>query len=326
MTTLAATMPTLADAAKATGADGKILRTAEVLTKLSPVMGDMPWQVGNLTLGHRVSVRTSLPTPTARRFNQRVLPTKSTRAQNDEQCAQLVDYADVDCSIADLNGNAAQFRMNEGYAHMQGMGIEFERQVFYGNSAAVQEEFDGFLPRMTAASDTVIDAGGAGSDNSSILLVGWGLQTVYGIVPKGLNQGIKHEDKGRVTSETSSGLMDVYRDRWELNCGIAVENPNYLAAIRAIDVSVVVGDPTGATTNLIKLMIQLAHSVENIESPLIKPILYMNRSLFSAFDVQNVFKSNAYFNVGMEEGKLRASFRGIPIHVSDALTETESTI
>jgi len=320
------TLPNLLDAAKLRGADGRILRTAELLMKLSPMVADIPFQEGNLTLGHRVNVRHSLPTPTARRMNQRVLPTKSTTEQNDEQCMELVDYSQVDCSIADLGGQSAQYRMNEAMAHLQGMTNEFERQAFYGNSAVVQEELDGIIPRMTAASDTVIDAGGAGSDNASIVLVGWGAQTIYGIYPKGTTAGIKHEDLGKHTSETSSGLMEVYRDRWQVNAGIAVEDPRYLAAIRAIDVSTLVADTTGATTNLINLMIQLVHSVYNIDSPLIKPVIYMPRTINMMLDIQANNKSNVYLTTEQVDGRRHLSFRGIPIHVSDAMTETESTI
>lgn len=320
------TLPNLLDAAKLTGADGKILRTAELLTKLSPMIEDLPFQEGNLSLGHRVNVRTTLPSPTSRRLNQRVLPTKSTTDQNDEQCMQLVDYSQVDATIANLNGNMEQYRMNEAMAHLQGMTHEFERQVVYGNSGVVQEELDGLIPRMAAASDTVIDAGASGSDNASIVCVGWGMTTVYGIYPKGSKAGIEHENLGKVTSETSAGLMEVYRDRWELNAGIAVEDPRYLAAIRAIDVSTLVADPTGATTNLIDNMIEMIHGIYKIDSPLIKPRIYMPRTIFMMLDIQANRKSNLYLQSGNADGKPFLNFRGIPIRVCDAMTETEAVI
>ncbi len=326
MATLSATMPTLVDVVKATGPDGKILRTAELLTKMSPLINHLPFVEGNLTLGHMVQVRSSIPTPTSRRLNQRVLPTKSTTDQNTEQCTQLVDYADVDCTVADLNGNADAYRMNQAYAHLEGMTQEFERQAIYGNSAITQEEMDGFIPRMTAASDTVIDAGGSGSDNSSIILVGLSPTTVYGIYPKGSRGGIKHEDKGKRVSETSSGLMDVYTDRWEMNCGIAVEDPRWIGAIRAIDISVLVGDPTGATTNLFNLMLKLIHSMPKPDSSTVKLKFITNRTVFSMFDIQASNKSNAFLKVGEEEGVLKTTFRGIEILVSDAMTESEAVI
>ncbi len=44
----------------------------------------------------------------------------------------------------------------------------------------------------------IIDAGGTGTDNTSIWLV-WGENTVHGIFPKGQKAGIQMEDKGRDT-------------------------------------------------------------------------------------------------------------------------------
>lgn len=326
MATLGATMPNLVDVVKATGPDGKILRCAELLSQLSPVINDMPMREGNLATGHRVQVRTSLPTPTSRRFNQRVLPTKATSEQNDEQMAQLVDYSQVDCSVADLNGNGDEFRMQQAIAHLAGLTNEFERQAWYGNSAVVQEEMDGLLTRLTTAGDTVIDAGGSGADNSSIVLVGWGLNTCYGFYGKGMQGGIKHESKGKITSEDANGLIEVYRDRWELNAGIAVEDPRFLGAVRAIDVSSTVADPTGATVNLMTLMLKMVHGIYDVDSPMIKPVIYMNRTIFQMLDIQAQNKTNVYLQAGNEEGRPKLSFRGIPIHVSDALTETEATI
>ncbi len=326
MATLATNTTTLSDLVKMLGPDGKLLRFANILEKLSPVINDLPFVRGNLTTGHRVQVVTSLPSPTSRRLNQRVLPTKATSDQNDEQCAQLVDYADVDCSIAEMSGDVEGYRMKQAMLHMQGLTHEFERQFFYGNSAVVQEEMDGVLPRLAAAADNVIDAGGAGADNSSIVLACYSESTIYGITPKDLPSGIRHENKGRRVSETTAGLIDVYTDRWELNCGLCVEDPRWLAAIRAIDVSTVVADKTGATTGLINLILDLLHSVPNIDSPLVKPVLYMNRTLAKCLDIQAQNKSNLHLEIGHEEGDRKVKVRGVPIHVSDALTETESVI
>lgn len=330
MSTLAATMPTLSDVAKMQDPTGKILRIAELLRKMSPLVNDAPWVQGNLPLGHRIGVETSLPTVTSRRLNQRVLPSKGTTEQVDEQCALIDAYSQVDCTLANLNGNADAYRFQKAKGFMRAMTHEFERQAMYGNPATAQEEMRGLITRLTAASDTVIDAGGAGSDNSSILLVGWSPETVYCTYPKGdpngTGQGIQHEDKGKVTSETSDGLIEVYRDHWSFCGGIAVENPNYLGAVRAIDVSVAVGDLTGATSPLIAWMLQLIHGIEDVDNPLIKPVFYTNRSIAMALDVQAQAKTNVHLSVGMEEGSRKVRLRGIPIHVSDAMTETESVI
>lgn len=330
MPTLGATMPTLTDVMKMQSPDGKILRIADILRKLSPAVNDAVWTQGNLPLGHRVGVETSLPTVTSRRLNQRVQPSKGTTEQVDEQCAIIESYSQVDATLANLNGNVEEYRFQKGMQHMRAMTHEFERQLFYGNPSTVQEEMRGLITRLGSAGDTVIDAGGSGADNGSMVLVCWGQGYVYCVTPKGdpnkSGTGISHEDKGRITSETSDGMMEVYRDRWTFSGGVVVENPNYLGAVRAIDISTVAADSTGGTTNLINLMLELIHGVEDIDNPLVKPIIYMNRTLFKCLDKQVQNKSNVYLQAGQEEGKRKVTFRDIPIHVSDALTETEAVI
>jgi len=323
-------MPTLSDVAKMQDPTGKILRIAELLRKLSPLVDDAPWVQGNLPLGHRVGVETSLPTVSSRRLNQRTQPSTDTTEQVDEQCALIDAYSQVDTTLANLNGNAAAYRFSKAKRYMRAMTYEFERQAMYGNPTTTQEEMRGLITRLTTAGDTVIDAGGAGADNGSILLVGWSPETVYCAYPKGdpngTGQGIQHTDKGIVTSETSDGLIEVYRDHWSFCGGIVVENPNYLGAVRAIDISSTVADPTGATINLVTNMLSLIHGIEDIDSPLIKPVFYMPRTLAKMLDIQAQNKSNLQLEVGMEEGKRKVSLRGIPIHVSDAMTETEAVI
>lgn len=330
MATLASTMPTLSDVAKIQDPTGKILRIAELLRKISPMVNDAPWVEGNLPLGHRVGVETSLPTVSSRRINQRTLPSKGSTEQVDEQCALIDAYSQVDATLANLNGNMAAYRFQKAKGFMRAMTHEFERQAVYGNPSTAQEEMRGLITRLTTAGDTVIDAGGAGSDNSSILLVGWSPETVYCAYPKGdpngTGAGIQHEDKGKVTSETSDGLIEIYRDHWSFCGGIVVENPNYLGAVRAIDISAVVADPTGGTINLINHMLSLIHGIEDVDNPLIKPVFYMNRTLGKMLDIQAQSKSNVHLEVGQEEGKRKISLRGIPIHISDAMTETEAVI
>ena len=46
----------------------------------------------------------------------------------------LDDYSLVDKKLADLNGNTAQFRLNEAEAHIQGMNNKVQTNIFYGNN------------------------------------------------------------------------------------------------------------------------------------------------------------------------------------------------
>lgn len=62
MATLSTGQLTLADFAKRLDPDGSVSAVAELLSQSYDILEDMVWQPGNLPTGHRVTVRTGLPT------------------------------------------------------------------------------------------------------------------------------------------------------------------------------------------------------------------------------------------------------------------------
>ena len=101
MSVLATTNPTLLDLAKRTDPDGNIAQLVELLNQVGDdVLTDMGWQEGNLPTGHRTTMRTGLPTPTWRKINAGVQPTKSTTAQVTFNTGMLEAYAEVDKALA----------------------------------------------------------------------------------------------------------------------------------------------------------------------------------------------------------------------------------
>ena len=57
MATLSSINPTLADLAKVTDPDGSISDVVEILNQTNEILLDMTWLEGNLTTGHRTTVR-----------------------------------------------------------------------------------------------------------------------------------------------------------------------------------------------------------------------------------------------------------------------------
>lgn len=333
MSTLAASALTLADWAKRTGGDGKVeSKIAEILSQQNEILTDMVWQEGNLPTGHRMVVRTKLPTPSWRLLNQGVTPTKSATQQIDEGCAMLEDWSEVDVDVANLNGDLNAFRLSEATPHLEGMNQEFASTLLYGNADVDPEEFTGIAPRYASPTgDTgqnVIDAGGAGADNSSIYLVGWGPQTVFGVFPKGSKAGLVHEDLGLQTVQTGTGIatgrMRAYQDHWQWKAGLAVKDWRYIVRIGSIDISVLVADGAGATTKLIELMLKAIHRLPSQMG--IRPAFYMNRTIFEMLDIQAMNKANVYLGIGQEEGRSKVTMRGIPCRLVDAATELETLV
>ncbi len=113
-----------------------------------------------------------------RLLNYGVQPSKSTTVQVTDSVGMLETYAEVDKSLADLNGNTAEFRLSEDRAFIEGMNQQMAQTLFYGDTSVNPQQFMGLSSRYSSKSagngQNIIDAGGTGTDNTSIWLVVWG--------------------------------------------------------------------------------------------------------------------------------------------------------
>jgi hypothetical protein len=204
MATLGTGALTLADWAKRIDPDGKTPTVAELLSQSNEILEDAVFMEGNLPTGHRVTIRTGLPTVYWRSINQGVPRSKSTTAQVDESVGMLEAYSAVDVDLADLNGNTAAFRLSEDSAFLEAMNQTQAQTMFYGNPATDNRQYLGLASRFGTISgagnaQNILDAGGASTNNTSIYLVVWGENTVFCPFPKGSKAGLMHEDQGKLT-------------------------------------------------------------------------------------------------------------------------------
>lgn len=335
MSTLGAKVLTLADWAKTRDPNGKTADIVELLSQTNPILDDMVYVEGNEATGHRITSRTGLPTVAWRLLNTGTQPSKSTTAQTTEAIGILEAWSEVDEDLANLEADVNAFRFQEGQAFIEAMNIEMAETLFYGNSGTSPEEFTGLAVRYSDLSadnaQNIIVGGGSDVDNASIWLVGWGHKSAFGIFPKGSMAGLLHQDFGVVTVETTAGIagnrMRAYQERWQWKTGFALKDWRYTVRIPNIDVSALVAESSAA--NLVKLMIKAIHAMQDFNG--IKAIFYMNRTLFQMLDIQrfNLMTggtaggSIVYSDI---DGKAVPTFRGIPIRVTDALTETEDLV
>jgi len=330
-TVLGTTALTLVDYAKRMDPKGNVdPAIVELLAQQNPVTEHMPWVEGNLTTGHRTTVRTGLPTPTWRLLNKGVAATKSTTAQIDEACGMLEARCQLDKSIADLGGDRAALRMSESVPHFEAMTQEFVQTLFYGTASA-PEEFVGLTPRYSSLSATngsnIVDGGAASgqTDCSSIWLLTWGENSLHGIYPKGSMAGVHHEDLGLQDAfDASNNRFRAYMDHYKWDCGIALRDWRQCVRIANIDISLLISETSAA--DLVKLMTKAYHRVQNLKSG--KSAYYMNRTVFQYLDIQRGAAVVAGGGISWDnvDGMPRPSFRGIPIYVIDQLTQAESVV
>lgn len=333
MATLAVTNPTLLDLAKASDPDGKIAMVVEILNQNNEILDDMSWVEGNLTTGHRTTIRTGLPMPTWRKMYGGVQPNKGRTAQITDSTGMLEAYAEVDKALAELNGNEAAWRLLEDRAHIEGISQTLASTLFYGSEVTTPESFTGLAPRFNSTSalngENIVLGGSVGgqTDNLSIWLVVWGPNTVHGIIPKGSKAGIQVEDKGQVTIENvdgAGGRMEAYRTHYRLDAGLCVRDWRYVVRIPNIDRSLLTPDvSTGA--NLSDLMTQAIELIPNLGMG--RPVFYMCRTLRSILRRQQVnLVKNATLTFDTIAGKHQLAFDGIPIKRVDALAADEARI
>jgi len=337
MATLSNTALTLADWAKRNDPNSKTAKTIEILSQTNEILTDMTFKEGNLPTGEQTTIRTGLPAVYYRMMNQGVPSSKATTAQITENTASLEARAEVDQAVAEMNGNVKDFRLDESMAFLESMNQQMATTLFYG-SAANPEEFIGFANRYNdlaaGNAENILDAGGTGSDNTSMWLIGWGNNTVTGIYPKGSTAGLEHEDLGLGDAfDSNNNRFRAYMDLWKWNNGLVVKDWRYAARIANVDVSDLIGQ-TGsqastAATALIKLMSRAIDRMPSMAN--VNLSFYANRTALSNLRVAALDKSQS--TVTVEQGLnqfgqdiFTTRFLGIPVRLVDSLVNNEARV
>lgn len=335
---------TLLDWAKSLDPDGNTATVVELLNQTNEILTDMPFIEGNLPTGHRTTIRTGLPTSIWRQMYQGVPPSKSVRAQIEDACGMLETRSEIDRDMADLNGNTAAFRLSEAESFIESMNETMATTLFYGNTATNPERFMGLAPRYSSLSaanaQNIIDAGGSGSDNTSVWLVVWGPNTITGIFPKGSKAGIFHEDLGLIDAfDASQNRFRAYADHWQWKNGITVRDWRYVVRICNVDLSDLTGQATTqantASTLLIKLMIRAMARIPFMGKG--NAVFYGNRTVKEMLSIQALDKTSSVLSIqpgvnqfgvvspgSVNNGML--SLLGVPIRTVDQLTITETRV
>lgn len=325
---------TLLDWAKRRDPNGYIARIVEILNQSNEVLEDMAFVEANGPVGHRTTVRTALPSVSFRRINNGVTPSKSTTAQIDESTGILEAWSEVDVELAMLGGDVNGFRLSEALPFIEAMNQTMATKIFYGNQGTTPEEFNGFNTRYNDTtqgnSQNIIKGDGSGSDNASIVLVGWGENTVHGIFPKGSKAGLSHQDLGEQTITVGTGIggsrMRAYQDRFVWKAGIVVRDWRYVVRICNIDVSNLIADSSSFSADLLKLMIKAYYRIPFPGQ--CRLAFYCNRTIQEWLHIQarETVTTGGQLRYDVIDGKPITSCLGVPIRRCDALTLTEATV
>jgi hypothetical protein len=332
MATLGTTALTLSDWGERVDANGKIPKIVEMLNVENEILDDMLWVQGNLPTGHKTTIRSGLPSATWRMLNYGVQPSKSRTVQVTDSCGMLEAYSVVDKSLAELNGNSAEFRLSEDMPFYEALRQSFASTLFYGNTATNPERFLGLSARYSTKNTAnaenainVLDGGGTAATNTSIWLVVWSENTAHGIFPKGSKAGLSMQDLGeRPWQDASNGTYQAYVSHYKWDCGFALRDWRYVVRIANVDVTQLTKNAS-AGADLVDLMTQALERVKSLTGG--TPVFYVDRTIRSFLRRQIVNKTVqstlAFDTVG---GKRVVVFGEVPVKRVDALLNTEPQV
>jgi hypothetical protein len=317
----------IVDAAKKVDPNGNIAQMVELLAKKNAFLQDIPFQQGNLPMGHKFSGRMALPTPSWRSINQGIDASKSQADSFEEKAGMLEGLSKVDVALAELYGSgAAAFRADEDNSFFTAFGIEVARALFYESTDVNPDKIHGLTPRfdgtgVAAAQFISGDAGSTTGQRSSIWLVGWAPDTVFGFYPKSGVAGFQTEDLGKqIVKDSNSKEYVAYVSHHKWALGLCVKD--YRQVVRVGNLQLSRLDAAGTNCKLWQVLQDAVAAVYDTDT--VSPVFYMNRQIFSALNKQ-LFEKSANLLEYIERGGRRIPhFLGIPIRISDALHNLET--
>lgn len=332
MATVGNTYLTLADVFKRTDSDKQIAAVIELLAQTNPILQDMIVKECNDGTTHLTTVRTGIPEATWRMLYQGVQPTKSTTAQVRDATGFAEAWSEIDAKLYELTGDKAGLRLSEASAFLEGLNQAMATSLFYGDQATSPAKFTGLAPRFNKLANSgsgaqIVDAGGTGSDNTSIWFVVWGENTAHGLYPKGSKAGVTRDDKGVQTKTLADGsVFDVVREKFQWDIGLSVRDYRYVSRVANIDVS----DVGAGSVDLYKFMRKAYYKLHQRRVIGGKAAIYLNKDMLEALDAlaTNAGTTDNFVRLTRKEveGEEVLTYRGIPLRESDALLNTEARV
>jgi hypothetical protein len=235
----------------------------------------------------------------------------------------------VDTEVAKLNGNEAAFRASEDLAFLQSLNNEVSSALFYASTKTNPEKIMGLSPRLddstVAGGPQIVKCHANPADyQSSIWLVCWGPDGVFGITPKGMPGGLESKDMGEQLWDDGGGTgkkFIAYVSNWKWRVGLCVRDWRQVVRIANVDITALATNETTVIDSMVKAYYQIG-DINNG-----RPVFYVTRRVAAMLQLQaRNMVTNSTLTMGDIGGRPVLSFLGIPIRVTDALLETEAVV
>lgn len=339
MAALGNELVTLADVAKSKGK--QIGKVAEVLVQKNAMLNDIPYMEMNEGTIHKEDIRSNLPEVYYRKANQPIPASKSTIEERTFTASHFESKSQMDEAVAKRGGadRVAYNRWNQAQGHLQAHSQELADLAIYGSPSTSNMKTAGFFDIYSTVatseetSKQVIDAGGTGSDNCSILKVHFGERSVFGIYPKGTTAGLTRIDRSKggslvkiegLDENGNAGSFWGYEENFLTDHGLVVKDFRQCARICNIDVSNLVSGSGAA--DLIDLMISADYKIDSLENG--QGVWYVNRTVHAALHKQSLTKVGAGAGLTYDnyQGKRVLMYLDSPVRTMDSLLNSEARV
>lgn len=333
------TLLTLADVAKSK--DKQIGKVAEVLVQHNAMLKDIPYMEMNEGTIHKEEIRSALPEVYYRKANQAIPASKTTTEERTFTATHFESKSVMDEAVAKRGGldRIGYNRWNQAQGHLQAHSIECANLALYGSPVQSNLKTAGFMDIFStlAASEPtskqIVDGGGLNSDNTSILKVHWGENSVFGIYEAGTSAGIKRIDRSAGNKVVKIPGLDVngntgdfwgYEENFHTDHGLVVKDYRQVARIANIDVLNLKSGSGDA--DLIDLMISADYLIDSPTNG--KGVWYVNRTIEAFLHKQALTKvgSGAGLTFANYQGERVLMFLGSPVRRMDALLNSEARV
>lgn len=345
MATLTNSMLDLADIYKRSK-DPNEIAVGEIIEMMNgtaqDIFDDFVMMECNQGTTHLHTIRDGLSSVSWGALYEGIVQSKSSTHQVEETTGFCEGLCTIDERIIDLAGsNAAAIRASESEPAVEAMAQELVTSMFYHNPTTNPRLPKGLGVRFgekatSGAGNQIVDAGGTGSDNTSIWFVTWGGKGFNALHPKGTTAGIQQKDMGRQRVLDANGNpYYAVEEKIMAHMGFSLGDYRHVARIANVDLSAIqAGD-----VDLYGFMRKAYYKLHGRRTSKVRKsdgrdlshtVIYANKDVLEALDglATNSGSSDNFTRLRyMEvEGKEVLAYRDMPIRETDALLNTEARI
>ena len=325
MATITETYLTLVEAARRADPSGNAAKIAEVLNLIVELWGILPIVQSNDVNSHVVHARLGLPDVTTRQVNNGAGYSVSKVKPKREAILLLEQWVRIDEVTLERQKNPNQTRHNEVIAMFEAMNQEWWERFFYDDPGDGADGILGLATRYDDPSeDNVFDAGGSGSDCTSMWMLEPGETKLGLVIPSGAKSGIELENKGKSEATgANGGPFEAYKTKCRLQMGLF--NPDQMCALRLGSVESAGSDHTlfDESNNVHRNLIYMKNQLRSAGRG---GYLVVNRTTKSQIDILAWDKGSNAFDVKTWDGQPVTHFQEMRALMCEALYDTEDAI